>query len=105
MTVQGWLTDISLRKYAEGLLAQKLEDALENKRQSEAFIDMTSHEMRNPLSAILQSADSIISTFSSEGMPMMHETMSLPADLADEVVDAAQTIILCVSDTDPCDTA
>ncbi|KAK5131605.1 hypothetical protein LTR08_000792 [Meristemomyces frigidus] len=95
LTVQGWLTDISHRKFSENLLAQRLEDALENKRQSENFIDMTSHEMRNPLSAILQSADSIISTLDQEGMPMLHEAMKLSSDVAEEIVDAAQTIILC----------
>ena len=42
-SIQGWLTDISHRKFTEKLLARKLEDALENKRQSENFIDMTSH--------------------------------------------------------------
>lgn len=39
--VQGWLTDISHRKFSEQLLAQRLEDALESKRQTENFIDMT----------------------------------------------------------------
>ena len=41
-SIQGWLTDISHRKFAENLLSRKLEDALENKRQSENFIDMVS---------------------------------------------------------------
>lgn len=44
-SIQGWLTDISHRKLTQALIARKLEDALENKRQSENFIDMTSHEM------------------------------------------------------------
>lgn len=38
VTVQGWLTDISHRKFTENLLSQRLEDALENKRQTENFI-------------------------------------------------------------------
>lgn len=37
-SVQGWIEDISHRKFSENLLAQRLEDALENKRQSENFI-------------------------------------------------------------------
>ena len=94
-SVQGWLTDISHRKFTENLLAQRLEDALENKRQSETFIDMTSHEMRNPLSAILQSADSIVSALDSIGMPIMNEDLRLTHDEADELLDAAQVIILC----------
>ncbi|SMR58271.1 unnamed protein product [Zymoseptoria tritici ST99CH_1E4] len=94
-TVQGWLTDISHRKFSENLLSQKLEDALENKRQTENFIDMTSHEMRNPLSAILQSADSILSTLSATGMPILNEDLVLPAEIAEEIIDAAQVIVLC----------
>lgn len=94
-SVQGWLTDISHRKFSEQLLAQRLEDALENKRQTENFIDMTSHEMRNPLSAILQSADSIETLLNSTGMPIINEDMTLPTAVAEDIVDAAQTIILC----------
>jgi PAS domain S-box-containing protein len=89
-SIQGWLTDISHRKFTEALLSQKLEDALENKRQTENFIDMTSHEMRNPLSAIIQSADSIVSTLSCPG-----ESIAITREVADEVVDAAETVILC----------
>lgn len=53
ITVMGWIYDISLRKLTEGLMAQRLEDALENKRASERFIvsspfinliSVTSHE-------------------------------------------------------------
>lgn len=94
-TVQGWLTDISHRKFSENLLSQRLQDALENKRQTENFIDMTSHEMRNPLSAMLQSADSIVMALNSLGMPLLNEDMALPAQTAEEIVDAAQTVILC----------
>ncbi|KAI7154666.1 histidine kinase [Hortaea werneckii] len=95
VTVQGWLTDISHRKFTENLLSQRLEDALENKRQTENFIDMTSHEMRNPLSAILQSADSILSNLNSAGVPILTEQMTIRHDVAEEIIDAAQTIILC----------
>jgi PAS domain-containing protein len=45
--MQGWLENISLQKYTERMQQNKLEQALEHKRQSEAFIDMTSHEIRN----------------------------------------------------------
>jgi PAS domain S-box-containing protein len=38
--VMGWLTDISAQKWSERLQAQRLEDALETKRQTEKFIDM-----------------------------------------------------------------
>lgn len=37
-TVQGWVYDISYRKFSERIQAQMLEDALENKRQTENFV-------------------------------------------------------------------
>lgn len=49
---------------------------------------MTSHEMRNPLSAILQSADWIVSSLHSE-------PGKLSPGAAEEIIDAAETIILC----------
>lgn len=73
---------------------------------------MTSHEMRyvrtdlvtnawnktdqfrNPLSAILQSADSIVSTLSGDA-PILNESVTLSAEVAEDLIDAAQTIILC----------
>ncbi|KAK5117379.1 hypothetical protein LTR62_005997 [Meristemomyces frigidus] len=90
-----WLMDVSHQKLSDKLVAQRLDEALENKRQTENFIDMTSHEMRNPLSAILQSADSIVSALTSIGMPILGEDMVVSPDCAEEIVDAAQTIILC----------
>lgn len=39
VTVQGWLMDVSPRKRLEALMAQRLEDALENKRASGNLID------------------------------------------------------------------
>lgn len=116
VTVMGWLYDISHRKLTEALMAQRLEDALENKRASERFIvsirgfcnihsfffsflltfvmqDMTSHEMRNPLSAILQLADEIDSSLTP---PAEDETsVTIPRHTAASIIDAAQTIMLC----------
>ena len=42
VAVQGFVTEISLKKFSERLLAEKLDDALENKKQADRFIDMTS---------------------------------------------------------------
>jgi PAS domain S-box-containing protein len=42
-SVMGWLTDISHQKWSEHLQAKRLEDALENKLQTEKFIDMVSY--------------------------------------------------------------
>ncbi|KAI4736759.1 hypothetical protein E4T50_12756 [Aureobasidium sp. EXF-12298] len=92
VTVQGWLVDISPRKRLETLMAQRLEDALETRRASENFIDMVSHEMRNPLSAILQLADGILGSLD---IAPTQDPVSLPADTINMMVDAAQTITLC----------
>lgn len=95
--IMGWITDISKQKAAERLLSQRLEDALETKRQSENFIDMTSHEMRNPLSSILLSADSIISSLQSTELTSPGTEHDLAGPVVEDVVDAAHTIILCAN--------
>lgn len=55
---------------------------------------LTDETPRNPLSAILQSADSIVSTLSGDA-PILNENVVLSADVAEDLIDAAQTIILC----------
>ncbi|PKS05150.1 hypothetical protein jhhlp_008517 [Lomentospora prolificans] len=91
-SVMGSITDISHLKWAQGLQARRLHEAEETRRQQNEFIDITSHEMRNPLSAILQCADDIISTL--EG----HRSFNNPPSLNDieGCLDSAQTISLCV---------
>lgn len=84
--MKGWLVDISDRKKAENLMAKNLHDALETKWASERFIDSVSNEIRNPLSAILQLADSILTSA---------ETSSGAAN--ESIIDAARTIILCTN--------
>ncbi|KAH7395319.1 hypothetical protein DE146DRAFT_697545 [Phaeosphaeria sp. MPI-PUGE-AT-0046c] len=64
ISFMGTLTDVSQLKWAEAIQRSRVEEALESKRQQENFIDMTSHEVRivtlsNPLSAMVQCADSI----------------------------------------------
>ncbi|KAL1836597.1 hypothetical protein VTJ49DRAFT_4886 [Mycothermus thermophilus] len=60
----GCLSDVSLQKWQLNWEKERKEEAIESKRQQENFIDMTSHEMRNPLSAILHCADAITATLS-----------------------------------------
>lgn len=46
IAVSGTLTDITHLKWAERLQKQRTDEAIEAKRQHEAFIDMTCHEIR-----------------------------------------------------------
>lgn len=91
-SVFGSLTNISQQKWAEGSQTRKMEEAVELKRQQENFIDMTSHEMRNPLSAILQCSDEITGTltrFRQSGDRVMQDEMLTSC------LDAVQIISLC----------
>jgi len=62
--VMGTLSDISHLKWAEELQKRRMEEAVEARRSQENFIDMTSHEIRNPLSAVIQCSDATISVSS-----------------------------------------
>ncbi|USP74691.1 hypothetical protein yc1106_01965 [Curvularia clavata] len=62
ISIMGTLFDISQFKWAEDVQRRRIEEAWEAKRQQENFIDMTSHELRNPLSAVIQCADSVIAS-------------------------------------------
>lgn len=93
-SIFGCITDISSQKWAEKVQSERREEAVELKRQQENFIDITSHEMRNPLSAVLQCADQIannISGFTAQNDKEQVET------LLDSCLDAANTINLCAS--------
>jgi PAS domain S-box-containing protein len=97
-SIFGCMTDISQQKWAENFQKLRREEALEMKRQQENFIDITSHEMRNPLSAVLQCSDEIadgIAKYRSAG----HSTY-VPHGLnllLDSCVEAANTISLCAN--------
>ncbi|KAH7051315.1 aerobic respiration control sensor protein-like protein arcB [Macrophomina phaseolina] len=92
--IVGCVTDISRQKWGEGLQKQRTEDALESKRQLENFIDTTSHEMRNPLSAIIQCADGIINSHSSH-LSTTEDISTAYRRLLESATDAAQTIVQC----------
>ena len=90
----GSLTNISQQKWAGLIEKRHAEEARESKRQQENFIDITSHEMRNPLSAILQSADDI--TTSLTRFNTVNGSLPKPiAELFENSIDCAQTITLC----------
>jgi len=69
-------------------------EAEEAKRHQETFIDMTSHEMRNPLSAIMLSADGIANSIIEFRSPRDDPTAAY-RELLESNLDAAQTIVLC----------
>ncbi|KAK3397875.1 putative histidine kinase group protein [Sordaria brevicollis] len=115
----GCLSDVSLQKWQLDREKQRKEEAIESKRQQENFIDMTSHEMRNPLSAIIHCADAITATLSrvqelvggdhhgsdsdarsyaSEGAADSQPNYELRAEvceLLDNGIDSAETIVGC----------
>lgn len=85
----GCLTDINHLKLAEQIQGARALDAEESKRKLEHFIDMTSHEMRNPLSAIVHSAEEILSSLCGDRAQELANTATADA------VEAAETIIHC----------
>ncbi|KAI2603898.1 uncharacterized protein GGS25DRAFT_525172 [Hypoxylon fragiforme] len=95
----GCITNISQQKLAEQIQMQRREEAVELKRQQENFIDTTSHEMRNPLSAVLQCADEIaesLATIIKETGEDNAQSRSLNLAL-EGCIEAANTITLCAS--------
>jgi signal transduction histidine kinase/CheY-like chemotaxis protein len=92
----GSITEISSLKWAQGLQAQRLVEAEERRRQQNEFIDLTSHELRNPLSAILQCADDIQSTIKHSDLPESG-LAQWPVEDIRSCLEAAQTISLCVA--------
>ncbi|KAI0204626.1 histidine kinase [Astrocystis sublimbata] len=95
-SIFGCITNISQQKLAERIQMQRREEAVELKRQQENFIDITSHEMRNPLSAILQCADEIAGALTLLAKDGTDKSESLKLALAG-CLEAANTITLCAS--------
>ncbi len=91
--IYGSITDISQQKWAEYFEKRRMEEAVEMKRQQENFVDITSHEMRNPLSAILQCADEI--TTSMTQLQTNNFPQELTRDLVKNAIDASGIIVLC----------
>ncbi|KAG9228812.1 hypothetical protein BJ875DRAFT_508295 [Amylocarpus encephaloides] len=104
-TIMTCVTDISELKWSEQQLRRKMDQAIQMKRQQERFIDMTSHEMINPLSALIGCADEIISFLREYASNLRQpdvptSTHSLDSntpkiELLDEALEAADTIIYC----------
>ncbi|KAJ9130874.1 Hsp90-like protein [Pleurostoma richardsiae] len=98
-SIFGCITDISQQKWAEVFQNQRREEAVEVKRQQDNFIDITSHEMRNPLSAIIQCTDEIMNgvmAYRAHSDPTAPGSDSLNS-LLDSCLEAASTISLCAN--------
>ncbi|KAF1996005.1 hypothetical protein P154DRAFT_444246 [Amniculicola lignicola CBS 123094] len=90
LSIMGSISDISHMKWAQGLQDRRLREAEETKRQQNEFMDITSHEMRNPLSAILICADDIRDTLSE------HQFADSDRSVISDCLEAANNIALCV---------
>jgi signal transduction histidine kinase/CheY-like chemotaxis protein len=82
------IADVTPEKEAELLQKQAAEDAQERKKQQERFIDMISHEIRNPLSAILHCTEDIQEAVYNK-KPDEISVMN--------IIEAAETISLCIT--------
>ncbi|TRX95990.1 hypothetical protein FHL15_003132 [Xylaria flabelliformis] len=100
-----WVTDISAQKMTAKVLSDKMTEAIHLNNQQERFIDMISHEIRNPLSAVLHCGEQVVDVGHTALDTISRESL-LPATLAplrqmlkkqiDSTVDAAKTIMYCV---------
>lgn len=86
------IVDITEIKQAELTQERAALEAQERKEQQERFIDMVSHEIRNPLSAVLHLAEEVREVTQEIGLA--HEDIK---DQVADILDAAETILLCVS--------
>ena len=82
------ISDITLEKKAELVQRQAAHDAQERKKHQERFIDMISHEIRNPLSAILHCTEDIQEAIFNK-KPDEISVMN--------ITEAAETISLCIT--------
>jgi PAS domain S-box-containing protein len=86
------MVDITEIKHAQIAQEKAATEAQERKDQQERFIDMVSHEIRNPLSAVLHLAEEI-----KEIAGQVQAAKSLEDEQVAEILDSADTILLCVS--------
>ena len=92
------ITDISRLKWAEAWQSRLVEDARHAKLQQEQFIDMVSHEMRNPLSAIFHSAETVYHLLDNVRSEVDMDLVPLPiVEAMRESISAASTILDCAT--------
>ncbi|EUC31350.1 hypothetical protein COCCADRAFT_6749 [Bipolaris zeicola 26-R-13] len=94
VSVMACTTDISRLCWAKSFQARQAAEAREAKRQQEAFIDVVSHEMRNPLSAIVHCADAI-TTALEECRAQITDIPKPCLDILNDNIHSANTIMQC----------
>jgi signal transduction histidine kinase/CheY-like chemotaxis protein len=94
-SVVACFTDITEQKRHEEVQKQRLVDAIEAKRDQENFIDITSHEIRNPLSVVLQCGEEIIAACKDTLDCSSTDSISKGSEVAKDILDAAETIEYC----------
>jgi PAS domain S-box-containing protein len=109
-SVMGIIVDISELKWTEEQvrlrtsdLNDKMEEAILLKSRQENFIDMISHEIRNPLSAVLHCAEEILECvrhyshqLQDTAYGQLHKVTQNSSPVLKDAIDAAQTILYCV---------
>lgn len=96
MSVMACTTDISRLCWAKTFQARLAREAREAKRQQEAFIDVVSHEMRNPLSAIVHCADAIANAVE-ECQTQIADIPKPCLDVLNDNIQSANIIIQCAN--------
>ncbi|KAG9643713.1 putative histidine kinase HHK19p, partial [Aureobasidium melanogenum] len=98
----GTMLDISALKFAETVQQMKVQEALEAKRQSSNFIDMTSHEIRNPLGAVFHCSDATQETLADMTVLANKLASTTESKIGEQLreliangVDSVSTIISC----------
>jgi signal transduction histidine kinase len=86
------VVDITEIKRAQLTQERAATEAQARKEQQEKFIDMVSHEIRNPLSAVMHLAEEVKDVTKEIGAT--HDDLK---DQITDILDAADTILLCVS--------
>ncbi|KAH8204277.1 hypothetical protein TruAng_001563 [Truncatella angustata] len=98
-----WVTgDISAQKMAAKILADKMHEAIRLKTHQERFIDMISHEIRNPLSAVLHCGEEVIGAMKTcldniqPLVPQKCDGRTMLVQQMENALEAANTIMYCV---------
>lgn len=85
-------TDISLQKWTIAPQIRLTEDAIGAKRQQDNFMDMTSHEMRNPPNAMVLYARELCQMFE---VTISNTTEIALKEILTSSLDAANIIVYC----------